>query len=83
MDFSFYHRMTRMKQTSNPFHPFHPMFFLFTTNFMNFTNCLFNSIHSMTPHHVRCFTHVFYTFISGKFEVSDWIRNHRITVKYP
>ena len=26
-----------------------------------------------TPHHVRCFTHLFCTFIGGKFEVSDWM----------
>ena len=25
------------------------------------------------PHHVRCFTHLFCTFIVGKFEVSDWM----------
>ena len=24
-------------------------------------------------HHVRCFTHLFCTFIGGKFEVSDWM----------
>lgn len=24
-------------------------------------------------HHVRCFTRLFYTFIGGKFEVSDWM----------
>ena len=25
------------------------------------------------PHHVRCFTHPFCTFIGGKFDVLDWI----------
>ena len=24
-------------------------------------------------HDVRCFTHLFCTFIGGKFEVSDWM----------
>ena len=33
-------------------------------------------------YYVRCFTHVFCTFISGKFEVSDGPRNHRITVSF-
>ena len=26
-----------------------------------------------TPHHVRCFTHLFRTFIVGKFEASEWM----------
>ena len=26
-----------------------------------------------THHHVQCFTHLFCTFIGGKFEVPDWM----------
>lgn len=33
---------------------------------------MFVVLYSPTLYYVRCFTHVFRTFISGKFEVSDW-----------
>ena len=35
-----------------------------------------------SPHDVRCFTHLFCTFIGGKFEVLDWQQNHRLTVSF-
>ena len=34
-------------------------------------------------HHVRCFTHLFYTFIGGKFEVFFRDLNHKTIVRPP
>ena len=35
------------------------------------------------PHHVRCFTHLFCTFIGGKFEAFFRDLNHKTTVRPP
>lgn len=43
---------------------------------------MFVVLYSPTPYYVQCFTRLFCTFIGGKFGVSDWIRNHRITVSF-
>lgn len=64
------------------------MLFVKTTEDAENTDCgvFVSSVLSVvffTPHpDVRCFTHVFRTFISGKFEVSDGFRNHRTTVSF-
>ena len=36
-----------------------------------------------STHHVRCFTHVFHTFIGGKFEAFFRDLNHKTTVRPP
>ena len=36
-----------------------------------------------TPHNVRCFTHLFCTFIGGKFEAFFRDLNHKTTVRPP
>ena len=46
-----------------------------------FICCILMYSVALATHHVQCFTHIFCTFVGGKFEVSDWMRNHRATVK--
>ena len=53
------------------------------SDFMYIFTFVFFVLSVGTPHHVRCFTHAFCTFIGGKFEVFFRDLNHKTTVRPP
>ena len=75
----------------NGFHGFHGFNYLcnlcnlltFIIQFHGYSYLRVLRVLRWQPHHVRCFTHLFCTFIGGKFEVFFRDLNHKTTVRPP